>query len=403
MNDIGRILMKLNVAVVFGGRSVEHEISVLSALQCIDALDKNKYQIIPVYISKQGQWYTGEKLLDLENYRDLDQLMDQSQKSIINQNSGSGQICKESVGIFSKKQIANIDIVFPVMHGTHGEDGSLQGLFETMNIPFVGCDVLASAISMDKVTTKMVLRSMGISVLDDVWFYAHEWIETKDTVMSKIKAKFNYPLIVKPGNLGSSVGVTAVSNDSELEDAVDLVVSMSQRILVEPKIVNLKEVNCAVLGDRDEAEVSLCEEPIRSEAILSYQDKYLSGAKNKTNTVASEGMSSAKRKIPAEISDEMRNKIQAIAKQAFVTLNCNGVVRIDFLIDQDTNNIYLCELNTIPGSLAFYLWEPMGMSFTVLTERLIGLALKRHRENNNLVVSYNTNILKNFKGLSCKV
>jgi D-alanine-D-alanine ligase len=396
--------MKLNIAVIFGGRSVEHEISVLSALQCIAALDKNKYQIIPIYISKQGQWYTGEKLLDLENYRDLEQLMLQSQKSIVSQNAGSGEVCKESVGIFAKKQIATIDIVFPVMHGTHGEDGSLQGLFETMNIPYVGCDVLASAISMDKVTTKMILRSIGISVLDDVWFYAHEWIEAKDTVIAKIKAKLNYPLIVKPGNLGSSIGVTAVDNDSELEDAIDLAVSMSQRILVEPKITNLKEVNCAVLGDCEELEVSVCEEPIRVDAILSYQDKYLGGAKNKINAAgnSSEGMSGAKRKIPAEISLAMNAKIQSLAKQAFVALNCNGVVRIDFLIDQTTNEVYLCELNTIPGSLAFYLWEPMGINFTALTERLIALALKRHRENNNLVVSYGTNILKNFKGLSCK-
>ena len=386
--------MKLNIAVIFGGRSVEHEISVLSALQCIAVLDKNKYQIIPVYISKQGQWYTGEKLLDLENYRDLDKLMAQSQKSIINQNVGSGRICRESVGIFNKRQIAAIDIVFPVMHGTYGEDGSLQGLFETMNIPYVGCDVLASAISMDKVATKMILRSVGVSVLDDVWFYAYEWVESKDTVISKIKAKFNYPLVVKPGNLGSSVGVTAVNNDSELEDAVDLAVSMSQRILVEPKIVNLKEVNCAVLGDHEEAKVSVCEEPVRGDAILSYRDKYFNKSK---------GMSGAKRKIPAEISDEMSIKIQTMAKQAFIYLNCNGVIRADFLIDQDTGKVYLCELNTIPGSLAFYLWEPMGMNFTALTEALISLALKRHRENNNLIVSYNTNILKNFKGLGSKL
>lgn len=396
--------MKLNVAVIFGGRSVEHEISVLSALQCIAALDKNKYHVIPVYISKQGQWYTGEKLLVLENYRDLEQLTMQSQKSIVNQNAGSGKICKESVGIFAKKQIATIDVVFPVMHGTHGEDGSLQGVFETMNVPYVGCDVLASAITMDKVTTKMVLRSIGISVLDDVWFYTHEWVEAKDAVIAKIKAKFNYPLIVKPGNLGSSVGVTAVNNDNELEDAVDLAVSMSQRILVEPKITNLKEVNCAVLGDCESLEVSVCEEPIRAEAILSYQDKYLSGTKNKINATGSrsEGMSGAKRKIPAEISVAVNAKIQNLAKQAFVALNCNGVVRIDFLIDQNTNEIYLCELNTIPGSLAFYLWEPMGINFTALTERLIALALKRYRENNNLVVSYSTNILKNFKELGGK-
>lgn len=394
--------MKLNIAVIFGGRSVEHEISVLSALQCIAALDKNKYKIIPIYISKQGQWYTGEKLFDLENYHDIERLLMQSQKSIVNQNAASGSILRESVGLFNKKQIANIDIIFPVMHGTYGEDGTLQGLFETMNIPYVGCDVLSSAITMDKVATKMVLRGIDVTVLGDVWFYSYEWIENKEAIVSKIKSKFNYPLIVKPGNLGSSVGITAVDSDSELEDAIDLAISMSQRILVEPKISNLKEVNCAVLGDREAVEVSVCEEPVRADAILSYKDKYLSGAKNKIKAAGSEGMNSAKRKIPADISDEMSDKIKAIAKQAFIALNCSGVVRIDFLIDQNTNKIYLCELNTIPGSLSFYLWEPIGISFTTLTERLINLALKRHRENNNLVISYGTNILKDFKGLSGK-
>ncbi|EKE00719.1 MAG: hypothetical protein ACD_21C00285G0013 [uncultured bacterium] len=395
--------MKLNIAVIFGGRSVEHEISVLSAQQCIAALDKSKYKVIPIYISKQGQWYTGEKLLNLENYRDLEQLLAQSQKSVLDQNAGSGKVCKESASIFGKRQIAAIDVVLPVTHGTYGEDGSLQGLFETMNIPYVGCDVLASAVTMDKITAKMILRGIGVEVLDDVWFYAHEWIEAKDAVVSKIKAKFSYPVIVKPSNLGSSIGVTAVNNDDELEDAIDLAVSMSRRILVEPKICNLKEVNCAVLGDHEAVEISVCEEPIRADAILSYQDKYLGGAKTKVGAIGGEGMSGAKRKIPAEISDELSIKIQAMAKQAFMALNCCGVVRVDFLIDQDTGRVYLCELNTIPGSLAFYLWKPVGVDFTALMDRLVVIALKRHRENNNLVVSYSTNILKNFKGLGSKV
>jgi D-alanine-D-alanine ligase len=271
-----------------------------------------------------------------------------------------------------------------------------------MNIPYVGCDVLSSASTMDKITTKMILKSIGISVLDDVWFYSYEWIENKDVIIAKIKAKLTYPLIVKPSNSGSSVGVTAVNNDLELEDAIDLAVSMSQRVIIERRIQNLKEVNCSVLGDREAMQVSVCEEPVRADAILSYKDKYLSGAKSKTGAMNRTGMTDAKRKIPAEISKEVAAKIHTIAKQAFVTLNCNGVVRIDFLIDQDNNEIYLCELNTIPGSLAFYLWEPMSVNFTALINRLIELALKRHRENNNLTVSYSTNILKSFKGLSGK-
>lgn len=391
--------MKLNVAVVFGGRSVEHEISVLSAQQCIAALDKNKYKVVPIYISKQGQWYSDAKLLDLDNYRDIEKLLAQSQKITLSQNLGSGNVYKEPAGFFSNRQIVTLDLIFPVMHGTYGEDGSLQGLFETMNIPYVGCDVLASAVTMDKVTTKMLLKALDILVLDDVWFYGYEWIEAKDRVISKIKNKFNYPLVVKPGNLGSSIGVAVVNNDIELEDAIDLAVSMSQRVLLEPKISNLKEVNCAVLGDHESVEISVCEEPVRADTILSYQDKYFSGGKNKTGNVSNKGMSAAKRKIPAQISQEMNSKIQALARKAFINLNCCGVVRIDFLIDQDSNDIYLCELNPIPGSLAFYLWEPKGVSFTVLTDRLIDLALKRYRENNNLLVSYKTNILA---GLSSK-
>jgi D-alanine-D-alanine ligase len=389
--------MTLNVAVVFGGRSVEHEISIISAQQCINAFAKSKYQVVPIYISKEGQWYSGDDFLKIENFRNLEKLLVENQKIIINQNAGITNFYREPRNIFSRRKPFNIDIAFPVMHGTYGEDGSLQGLFEMMNIPYVGCDVLSSAVAMDKITTKMVLQAQGIKVLDYFWFYSEKWFSARETVIAGIKNKFNYPLIVKPSNLGSSIGVTAVNNDAELEDAVDLVIRLSHRVLIEPKVRNLKEINCAVLGDHDFVEVSVCEEPIRSDAILSYQDKYAGGTKSKFGAggvkTANGGMSSAKRKIPADISSSLGAKIQEISRQVFLNLNCNGVVRIDFLIDQDANEIFVCEINTIPGSLAFYLWEPLGKSFTVLTERLIELALKRHRENNNLIVSYSENIL----------
>ncbi len=394
--------MTLNIAVIFGGRSVEHEISVISAHQCIKALDPNKYQVVPIYISKEGRWYSGDDFLKLENFCDLEKLLIENQRIIVNQNSGITNFYREPTSIFSRRKPINIDIAFPVMHGTYGEDGSLQGLFEMMNIPYVGCDVLASAVTMDKIVTKMLLQAQGIKVLDYFWFYSERWLHERASIISDIKNKFSYPLIVKPGNLGSSIGVSAVDADEELEDAIDLAIRLSHRVLIEPKIKNLKEVNCAVLGDRDFAEVSVCEEPIRSDAILSYGDKYSRGAKNKfgfggVKSVGG-GMSSTQRKIPAEIPESLSVKIQEVAKQAFINLNCSGVVRIDFLIDQDTNEIYLCELNAIPGSLSFYLWEPVGKSFTNLTERLIELALKRHRENNNLIVSYSENILRKWGG-----
>lgn len=391
--------MKLNIAVIFGGRSVEHEISIISALQAMAAINQEKYKIIPLYISKAGEWYTGKELLTLENYRDLDQLLSKGTKVVVDQNSGCWKIYRKFSKLFGGMKSIPIDLAFPIMHGTHGEDGTLQGLLSTMNIPYVGCDTLASAIAMDKIATKMLLQAIGVKVLDYLWFYASKWLNSKDQVIAAIKNKFTYPLIVKPGNLGSSIGVLAVQNDNELEDAIDLAVSMSQRFLIEPKITNLKEINCAVLGDRDGIEVSICEEPIRSAAILSYQDKYCGGAKGKlgikggVKNLTQGGMNEAQRKIPADIPEATAKHIQELAQQAFIGLDCSGVARIDFLMDQNNREIYLCELNTIPGSLAFYLWEPMGKSFTDLLDHLFELALKRHRENNNLIISYTKNIL----------
>jgi len=398
---------KLNVAVIFGGCSVEHEISVISGLQCIWAIDR-KYHVVPIYITKQGVWYTGDKLLAIENFKDLDKLLTQCQKILCSQNANDFKLSKANPTIFGSKVLASIDLVVPITHGSNGEDGVLQGLLELMNIPYVGCDVLSSAITMDKIVSKMLLRSLAIPVLDDVWFYAYEWINDQEKVLAKINNKLTYPLIVKPGNLGSSVGVTAVDTAAELEDAIDLAVSMSSRIIVEPKVTNLKEINCSVLGDHEMQEVSVCEEPVRSDAILSYHDKYLGANKCKgkleigdnhaVNQQTMQGMSGLKRKIPADIPEATSRVIQELARLAFVNLDCSGVVRADFLIDQDNNRIYLCELNTIPGSLAFYLWQPMNKSFTELTNRLIELAFKKHREKNNLTRSYGTNILKNFQG-----
>ena len=394
--------MKLNIAVTFGGRSVEHEISIISAQQCIKAIDNNKYNVIPLYITKQGVWYTGEQLLSIDNFKDLDKLLSSCQKVFIPQNTDEHKIYKATASIFSHKVLSAIDVVFPVMHGSFGEDGSLQGFFATMNIPYVGCDVLSSAITMDKIITKMLLQAASLPTLDYVWFYADEWIGNKSATITKIFDKLSFPLIIKPGNLGSSIGVSTATNEKQLEDAIDLAVSMSQRIIIEPKLENLREINCAVLGDNEVIEVSVCEEPIRADGILSFSDKYLNQTKTKfaTSNVAatSAGMSSAKRKIPAEIPDKLRQHTQELAKKSFIALGCSGVVRIDFLLDQNTEQIYICELNTIPGSLSFYLWEPSGRNFNSLTNRLIELALKKHRKNNNLILSYATNILQNFSG-----
>ena len=390
--------MILNVAVIFGGKSVEHEISIISALQTIKAIDKTKYDVLPIYISKKGEWYTGKKLFAMENFKNIDALLIDAKKVYLNFDADECNLYYAKNSLLRKKLCAKLDIVFPVLHGTHGEDGSLQGFMELLNIPYVGCDVLSSAITMDKLLTKQILKACDIPHLDYVTFTLAEWINAKEELCAAIKNKFPYPLIVKPNNLGSSIGVTSVTSDDELDDAIDLALSMSSRVLIEPKVQNLKEVNCAVLGDADSVEVSVCEEPVKNDDILSYQDKYMNNGKHKNATENNAGMANAKRKIPADITLEIQQKIQELAKKAFLNLHCFGVVRIDFLIDQSTNNIYLCELNTIPGSLSFYLWEPSNISFTSLTNKLIEIAIKRYRAKNNLILSYGTNVLENFNG-----
>jgi len=382
--------MKIKVGVFFGGRSVEHEVSVISALQAIDNIDKDKYSIIPVYIAKSGVWYTGDALLDIDNFKDIDKLISNSKKLMI-ENDGSERIMvKYPLSKFAKNILGSLDVAFPIIHGTNGEDGTLQGYFESIDLPYVGCDVLSSAVGMDKVFAKKLLKDAGIPVVDCVWFYSTDWLKDKENIITKIEAEIKYPLIVKPATTGSSVGVKKVENRFELEDAVDLARTFSKKIMAEVMVVNLREINCAVLGDYEKAEASVCEEPLGSKDVLTYQDKYMSSG---SKVVGSKGMSGASRQIPALISGEMSEEIQKLALDSFRTLGCAGVSRVDFLVDRDTNKVYVNELNTIPGSLAFYLFEATSKKYSQLTEDLIKLAFKKDREKQALMFTFDSNIL----------
>jgi D-alanine-D-alanine ligase len=378
-------MVKINVGVFFGGRSVEHEISIISALQVIHSIDRNKYNVVPVYITKRGQFYTGEALTDIQNYRDLDRLLNRSKQIVISNHNGEKVITEYPGSMFRKGRLGTLDVALPVVHGTNVEDGTLQGYLEMLDLPYAGCNVLSSALGMDKIAMRMVLKEAGLPVLDYVWFYSKRWFSDPAGIYEEIESRLAYPLIVKPANSGSSVGITTAADREELEDALDLASSFSNRIIVEHKVVSLREINCSVLGDYEKAVPSVCEEPVSTEQILSYKDKYMSeGGK---------GMSGAARQLPANISAEKTALIQELAVKTFHVLDCSGVSRIDFLIDTDLDQVYVNEINTIPGSLSFYLWEASGKSFTELTEELIQLALKRTRERDNLVFSYETNIL----------
>ncbi|WP_261134850.1 D-alanine--D-alanine ligase family protein [Bacillus sp. Marseille-Q3570] len=391
--------MKIKVGVFFGGVSVEHEVSVISALQAINAMDRDRYEPIPIYISKNKNWYTGEGLLEIENYKNLNELLKQCERITITTNEqGRPVINKHTTGMFSKKLISEIDVAFPVIHGTFGEDGILQGFFELHGIPYVGCDVFSSAVGMDKVMMKQILRDSGLPILDYVWFYSSKWMNDQEALVAKIEGELSYPVIVKPANLGSSVGISKATNREELEEAVELAMEFATKIVVEKMVTSLQEVNCSVLGDYEEAESSVCEEVLSSTDILTYQDKYQSGGSSSKGGGASKGMESTNRKIPAELSAEKTAEVQRLAKETFQTLGCSGVSRIDFLIDKTTDNVYVNEINTIPGSLSFYLWEPTGKSFKELTSDMIQLALKRERERESLTFSVDSNLFSLHSG-----
>lgn len=380
--------MKTNVAVFFGGRSVEHEISVISALQAINAFDRSKYNIIPIYITKQGGWVTGSQLLDITNYKDMKSLEAQCEEVYMRPEYGDFKLYRANPGggLFSKKNpvYEELHIAIPVLHGSHGEDGMFEGLLETIGIPFAGCDTLSSANGMDKITMKMILRAEDIPVVDYVWFTDKEWGSKRDSIIEKIESKLGYPVIVKPANLGSSVGIGKATDRNTLIEKVDNAEKFSQRIIVEHMIEDMMEINCSVLGDADDHQSSVCEEPISKGDFLSYNEKYGGGAKA--------GMQASEKRIPADIPVEMSEAIRNMAGETFRVLSCHGVSRIDVMVDRKDNKIYVNEINTIPGSLSYYLWEESGISFSQLMDKLVALALKRKRESDRKTFTYDANI-----------
>ncbi len=378
--------MKTTIGVFFGGRSTEHEISVISANQAINAIDKDKFDVVPVYITKQGKWYTGDALLEISNYRNTASLLEKCQEVYMKPIYGDYNLYKAKKPMFGSDVFAKFDVVIPVLHGSNGEDGIFEGVLETIGIPYAGCSTLASANGMDKITMKMILQASGIPVVDYLWFTDRQWFEKRDELIADIEKKLGYPVIVKPANLGSSVGIGRAHDREDLIDKINTAEQYSSRIIVEHMVDNLQEINCSVLGDCDDYQTSVLEEPIKSGEILSYTDKYMGGSKGKT------GMQSAQKRIPADLPESETARIKDLAGKTFAVLSCHGVSRVDMIIDRDNRNIYVNEINTIPGSLSFYLWEASGIKFDKLMERLVSLALKRKRDESTKTVSYDQNI-----------
>ena len=380
--------MKPRIAFVFGGRSVEHEISIITGLQAFSAFKSDKYDAYPLYLTKNNEMYVGPELEVIENYRNIDDLLSRSARVILVSDTTGNKLVGYPMKKFGKSLEVPIDMAFLCVHGTNVEDGSLQGYFKTLGVPIVGCDVESAAVGMDKFAQKAIVKAAKIPVLKARKYNVSEFSEP-GALVKQIEEKFSYPVIVKPLNLGSSIGIEVAKNSTELHEALDVAFSYSTDLIVERALTNFYEINCAVLGDGEACKPSEIEKPFSADEILSYKDKYMSGSKNG----GSKGMASVTREIPARVPEKMKKKIQKYATKAFSALGCNGVARIDFLVDEDDGEIYFNEINTIPGSLAFYLFEPLSMSYSELLSEMVKLAEKRQREENRVVYSFDTNVL----------
>ena len=385
--------MKINVGVLYGGNSTEHEISVISAVQAMNNMDKEKYNIIPIYLTKDSIMYTADNFLDMKTYKNIN-LLKKNSKEVILTRKGSDVVLLK-LG-FPNKVVSKIDIVFPIMHGYNTEDGCIAGFLEVLGVPYCECDIYGAVIGQDKIFQKMVLRANDINVVDYFYTYDTDYEENPKKVFSDAE-KLGYPLIVKPSRQGSSVGITIAHDKKELEKAIEEAIEYDDKILIEKVVENMKELNCSVIADEKGYEASPIEEVYGKDEILSYKDKYLSGGKS-SKTSGSKGMASAGRKIPADIKEDLIKTIEDMSIRACKALKTNGVVRIDYLMDQKSGKVYLNEMNITPGSLSFYLWDAKGLKYKDLLDRIINAGIKRYQEKSKKLSSFDTNILETFNG-----
>lgn len=388
---------KTNVIVAFGGVSPEHEVSVLTGMQALSALEDSGYQTIPLYISKSGLWYTGELLRKLENYENLGNLTAKAVHCTFTHNKNGTPVLKTLArSFFSRPEEYPIYAVLTAFHGSAGENGSFQGVCETFNIPYTGSNVIASSVGMDKIISKKLCRADGIPVVEGIDFFESEWIEDRTTILEQIE-QLGKSAIVKPVHLGSSIGVEMIKNRQEAIQAIETAFRYDAHLLVEKAITPLTEINCSVMGTYEDCRASVCERPLGREELLSFTDKY----QNEEN---GKGMASASRMIPADIDEQLTGSIQQTAISVFKILQASGLARLDFLVNSDTNEFFFNEINTIPGSFSFYLWKESGVDFTSLLDELIQIAVAQHQKKNGRVQSYETNLLsqkavKGMKGL----
>jgi len=381
--------MKRTIAVVFGGRSAEHDVSIITAhipiIQSLLAI--GQYEVVPVYIAKDGSWYSDRAMNNLAYFTDGDfeaNLAKQKKLQILF-DKGLNVVWP---GI--RPKTVHVDIVFPAMHGTYGEDGSLMGLLRMADVPFVGCDLFASAVAMDKVLTKQLVGAEGVPVVPYVWFTKNDWQRDASPWKEKV-SKLRYPLFVKPVHLGSSIGITKVKQSQELENAIEVAFHYDDKVLVEEGVENLIEVTLPIMGN-DTLQFAAIERPLNKSEMFDFSEKYLSGGKK------SGGANSEYSEIPAKIDEGLARQVREFGEKTYRTLGCSGIARVDFLIEGSLGKVYVNEVNTLPGSLYHHNWRKVGVSGVDLVKRLIALAEERYEAQRGTTYVFQSDILKKMNG-----
>lgn len=385
-------MSKIQLGVIFGSRSCEREVAIISAVQLMNNVDTEKYDVIPVYISEQGMWYTGEALRKIETYKNFNPDGKGIEQVHLDITAGSGALLatRPGKGLFGKPEqvvAARVEVFVVVMHGLNGEDGTLQGMLELANVPYTSTGVAGSAVGMDKIMMKQFFRGADLPILPDSWYTRSMWEKDKTAILDDVEKKLGYPVFVKPANLGSSIGVSRADDREGLEDSLDLAFDYDRRVLVEMGLDKPIELNCSVLGYDDDVEASPIEMPISAEKFLDFKEKYLASG-------GSKGMASLHRILPAPIPEELRDRIQALSCDIFRMMDCKGVVRIDYMWDRNSDEVYITEINTIPGSLAFYLWENAGLKYSRMIDKLVACAQRAHEDKNLRNYAFTSDILK---------
>lgn len=379
--------MKKTIGVIFGSRTCEHDVSIISAIQLMDNADKNKYDMIPIYISRDGAWFTGEKLRDIKTYENFSESTSGLNHCHISPVPEQGLLISSKGTFGEKTRQVHLDAVIPAMHGMHGEDGTVQGLLELADIPYASPGVVGSAVGMDKIIMKAVFKGNGFPVLEACQFERREWEKDRGRIIDLVEKTLKYPVFIKPANLGSSIGISKAADRQSLENGIEIAVSFDRRVLVEQAATDIIELNCSCLGFGSDARASAVEQPAGWEEYLTFDDKYMRSDTDK-------GMQALSRKVPAPIDEQLKQEIEQLSMDIFKALDCKGVVRIDYLYSKSQGKLYVNEINTIPGSFAFYLWDVLGLPYSQLIDEIIDYACTAREEKRKNNYAYTSGILK---------